>query len=149
MTVNDANPATMDPLEFARLVKRTPAGELRRMMHSDQRGAVLDELTTRMPGVFRADRAGSIDAVVHWVIGDRPDGGADTYELVIANGACRLSARPDRSPALTLTIGAVDFVKLVTGNAHAVALVMRGKMKTNGDVKLTAKFPTLFDVPKP
>jgi putative sterol carrier protein len=149
MPAYEANPAKMDPLEFARLVKRTPTAELRRMMHSAQRGPVLDELTSRMPEVFRSDRAGSIGAVVHWVIGDRADGGTDVYEFVIANGTCRLSPRPERPPRLTLTIGAVDFVNLVTGNAHAVALVMRGKMKTKGDIALTAKFPTLFDVPKP
>lgn len=146
---NDTNPAMMDPLEFARLVKRTPAHELRAMMHSDRRAAVLDELFTRMPGVFRADRAGSINAVIHWVIGDRPDGGVDTYELVIADGRCELSPAPQREPKLTLALGAVDFLNLVTGNAHAVALVMRGKLKTKGDLALTAKFPNLFDIPKP
>jgi hypothetical protein len=28
-------------------------------------------------------------------------------------------------------------------------LVMRGKLKTSGDLALTAKFPQLFDNPKP
>lgn len=149
MSANDANPARTDPREFARRVKRTPAAELRRLMHSDQRQPVLDELFSRMPGVFRADRAGSIRAVIHWIIGDRPDGGWDIYEMVIADGTCALSTRPEQEPKLTLTLGAVDFLKLVTGNAHAVALVMQGKLKTRGDLALTAKFPGLFDVPKP
>jgi putative sterol carrier protein len=149
MSAPEVNPAMMDPLEFARLVKATPKAELRQLMCGDQRQAVLDELFRRMPGVFRADRAGSLDAVVHWVIGDRPDGGADTYELVIANGTCQVSPRPERSPKLTLTIGAVDFLAVVTGNAHPVALVMKGRLKTKGDLGLTAKFPTLFEVPKP
>ncbi|HZN70160.1 MAG TPA: SCP2 sterol-binding domain-containing protein [Micromonosporaceae bacterium] len=149
MTAREANPAMMDPLEFARLVKATSSTELRQMMQGDQRGAVLDELFRRMPDVFRADRAGSTDAVVHWVIGDRPDGGTDKYELVIANGTCEVSAQPERSPKLTLTIGVVDFLNLVTGNAHPVALVMKGKLKTKGDLGLTAKYPTFFDVPKP
>ncbi|WP_431930420.1 SCP2 sterol-binding domain-containing protein [Micromonospora sp. RP3T] len=149
MAVNDADPATMDPREFARLVKKTPTAELRQMMHSERRTAVLDELFSSMPGVFRADRARTLDAVIHWVIGDRPDGGTDTYEMVIANGACTLSPAPHAEPRLTLALGAVDFLNLVTGNAHAVALVMRGKLKTSGDLALTAKFPTLFDVPKP
>ncbi|MFJ6195025.1 SCP2 sterol-binding domain-containing protein [Micromonospora sp. NPDC092111] len=149
MTINDANPATMDPREFARLVKKTPTAELRQMMRSERRTLVLDELLTRMPGVFRADRARALDAVIHWVIGDRPDGGVDTYELVIASGTCALSPAPQAEPKLTLALDAVDFLNLVTGNAHPVALVMRGKLKTKGDLALTAKFPTLFDVPKP
>ena len=149
MTVNDTNPALLEPREFARLVKRTPAGELRRLMHGDQRTAVLDELFARMPGVFRADRAGSLDAVIHWRIGDRPDGGVDTYQLVIADGRCELSPRPEAEAALTLSLGAVEFLQLITGNAHPVLLVMRGKLKTTGDLAVTAKFPTLFDIPRP
>ncbi|GAB3058632.1 SCP2 sterol-binding domain-containing protein [Micromonospora schwarzwaldensis] len=149
MAINDTNPATMDPREFARLVKRTPTAELRQMMHSERRSVVLDELFSRMPGVFRADRARTLDAVIHWFVGDRPDGGVDTYEMVIAGGTCALSPAPRAEPDLTLALGAVDFLNLVTGNAHAVGLVMRGKLKTKGDLALTAKFPSLFDVPKP
>jgi hypothetical protein len=149
MSVEHADPAMMDPLEFARLVKRTPSDDLRRLMHGERRAEVITELLSQMPGVFRADRAGGLDAVVHWRIGDRPDGGTDVYEFVIADGVCRLSPKPARQPALTLSLGAVDFLNLVTGNAHAVMLVMRGKLKTAGDLKLTAKFPSLFDPPKP
>jgi putative sterol carrier protein len=149
MTVEHADPATMDPLEFARLVKRTPAGELRRLLHGERREAVLTEMVSQMPGVFRTDRAGSLTAVVHWRIGDRPDGGTDVYQMVIADGTCRVSDGPDREPDLTLKLGAVDFLNLVTGNAHAVMLVMRGKLTTTGDLGLTAKFPSLFDTPKP
>jgi putative sterol carrier protein len=149
MSTADIDPTTLDPQQFARMVKSTPAAELRRLMHSDRRTAVLNELFSRMPRVFRADRARTIDAVIHWNVGDRPGGGADRYEMVIANGTCVISPAASEEPKLTLTLGAVDFLNLVTGNAHAVALVMRGKLKTKGDVGLTAKFPTLFDVPRP
>lgn len=148
MPADDANPATMEPREFARLVKTTPTSELRQLMRGDKRAAVLDELFARMPGVFRAERARTLEAVVHWNVGDRPDGGSDVYELVISGGRCALSAQPDREPGLTLTLGAVEFLQLVTGNAHPVALVMRGKLRTKGDLALTAKFPSLFDVPR-
>ncbi|MEV8513808.1 SCP2 sterol-binding domain-containing protein [Dactylosporangium sp. NPDC051484] len=148
MSIHDANPAATEPGDFARLVKRTPVEDLRNLMTGERRCAVLDELFRRMPDVFRADRASSLDAVIHWVIGDRPDGGTDRYELTISNGVCRVSPAPTREPRLTLTIGAVDFLHVVTGNAHPVILVMKGKLHTKGDMVLTAKFPSLFDVPK-
>jgi hypothetical protein len=144
----DGNPAAMDPLDFARFVKRTPAEELLRLMRGERRAAVLDEVFRRMPGVFRADRAGTLDAIVHWRVGDRPDGGNDVYELAIADGACVVSPAPTAEPKLTLTLGAVDFLRLVTGNVHAVVLVMRGRLRTTGNVALTARFPSLFDVPR-
>jgi hypothetical protein len=148
LSTEQADPAIPGTREFALLVKRTPTGELRRLMHSDRRTAVLDQLFTRMPGVFRGDRAGSISAVVHWRIADRPDGGEDTYEIVIADGRCVLSERPEREPRLVLTLDAVDFLRMVTGNANPMALFLRGRMKAKGDLGLTTKFPTLFDIPK-
>jgi hypothetical protein len=145
----DANPAEMDPLTFARLVKGASAHELQQLMRGERRQAVLDELLRQMPGAFRADKAGSLDAVVHWNIADRLDGGSDVYELVISRGTCRLSPSPQHEPQLTLSIGAVDFLRVVTGNAHPVALVMKGRLRTKGELGLIAKFPTLFAVPRP
>jgi hypothetical protein len=149
MSIHEASPATMEPLEFARLVKMTPTQELRRLMTGKRRADILDELVRRMPDVFRGDVAGPVRAVVHWVVGDRPDGGADVYELVIEAGACSVSPRPTRQPQLTLTVGAVDFLRIVTGNSHPVMLVMTGRLKTRGDLALTAKFPNLFATPRP
>ena len=148
MSVEDTDPTTMTPLELARFVKRTPGKELRRIMHGERRAAILKEIFTRMPDVFRADRAGSLNAIVHWRVGDRPDGGAELYEMAIADGRCVVAEEAARVPNLTLSLGAVDFLNLVTGNAHAVGLVMRGKLKTKGDLGLTAMSPTLFEPPK-
>jgi putative sterol carrier protein len=148
MPVDDVDPATLNPQGLKRLVTTKTVDELRELMLSDRRGAVLDKIFSDMPDVFRADRAGTLSAVIHWKVGDRPDGGQDTYELVIADGRCTVSDVPSREPKLTLTIGSVDFLKVVTGNAHPVVMVMRGRLKTKGDVGLTAKFPGLFDVGK-
>lgn len=137
-----------DPREFAALVKTAPADQLEAIMRSDKRGEVLDEIFSRMPGLFRADRAGNTNAVIHWNVGDRPDGGLDTYELVIENGTCTLSQTPQREPKLALTLGAVDFLKVVTGNANPVMMFMTGKLKAKGDLGLAANIANLFDMPK-
>jgi putative sterol carrier protein len=147
MPANDTNPAT-DPLAFAQLVKNGSANELRQLMHGAHRRAVLEEIFTHMPDVFRPERAGSLDTVIHWNVGDRPDGGVDTFEVVIANGTCALSAQPQREPKLALNIGAVDFIRVVTGNANPLALFMRGKMKAKGDLGLATKIPHLFEPPR-
>src|SRR5688500_3532753 len=83
--------ANLDPQQFAQLVKSTPDSQLAELMKSDSRKPILDAIFSRFPALFRADRAGATNAVIHWNITDRPDGGADTYELVIANGTCVLS----------------------------------------------------------
>jgi hypothetical protein len=147
MSANDAAGATMDPQEFAQLVKKTPTDELKQLMQGERRAEILDGIFSRMPGNFRPERAGATNAVIHWSVGDRPDGGLDTYELVIADGACTLSAKPEHDPKLALTIGAVDFLKVVTGGANPVTLFMTGKLKAKGDLGLAANIANLFDIP--
>jgi len=148
MSVNVPDPATMDPREFAQLVKKTPADDLKQVMQSERRTAILDEIFARMAGLFRPDRAGSTNAVIHWIVGDRPDGGADTYELVIADGACTLSPKPEHDPKLAITVGPVDFIKVVSGNGNPMMMFMTGKLKAKGDLGLAANIANLFDIPK-
>ena len=64
-----------DPKQFAQLVKGASNEQLTALMKSDQREKVLGEIFGRMPTLFRADRAGTTNAVVHWTVGDRADGG--------------------------------------------------------------------------
>ena len=98
--------ASIDPKQFAQLVK-SASNDAARPPRSPATSAtkVLGEIFSRMPALFRADRAGSTNAVIHWNIGDGPDGGVDTYELVIADGACTLSPTPEHEPKLALTLG--------------------------------------------
>ncbi|MGE7317148.1 hypothetical protein, partial [Staphylococcus capitis] len=93
-----ANFANVGPKEFAQLVKSTPDDKLAEVMSGDLRGKILSEVFNRMPSLFRADRAGSTNAVIHWNITGRPDGGTDTYEIVIENGTCTVSETPTRDP---------------------------------------------------
>ncbi|HEY2949795.1 MAG TPA: SCP2 sterol-binding domain-containing protein [Micromonosporaceae bacterium] len=140
--------SSLDPKQFAQLVKSTPDKTITTVMQSEQRGKILDAVFERMPSLFRADRAGATNAVIHWNITDRPDGGIDTYQLVIEDGACVLSPSPDRDPKLSLTLGPVDFLKVVSGGGNPVMMFMTGKLKAKGDLGLAANIANLFDIPK-
>ncbi len=139
----------MAPGDLAKLVKQTPDATLSEAMSGERRAAILEEVFNRFPKQFRADRAGSMQAVIHWVIGGRPDGGSDTYQVAIADGACTVTSQPDREPRLTVTLGPVEFLKLVTGNANPTMMFMTGKLKAKGDLGLAASIANLFDLPKP
>lgn len=140
--------ATVDAKQFAQIVKSTPDSKINEVMQSDLRGKVLDEVFSRMPSLFRPDRAGNTNAVIHWGITGRPDGGVDTYEIVIENGTCQVSSTPDRDPKLTLTMGPLEFLKIVSGGANPVMMFMTGKLKAKGDLGLAANIANLFDIPK-
>ncbi|MGC4807992.1 SCP2 sterol-binding domain-containing protein [Micromonospora sp. DT233] len=143
-----ANFANYGPKEFAQLVKSTPDSKIAEVMSSDVRGKVLGEVFSRMPSMFRADRAGSTNAVIHWNITGRPDGGTDTYEVVIADGTCVVNDPPQHDPKLSLTMGPVEFLKIVSGGANPVMMFMTGKLKAKGDLGLAANIANLFNIPK-
>ncbi|MDG4816428.1 SCP2 sterol-binding domain-containing protein [Micromonospora sp. WMMD956] len=143
-----ANFANYGPKEFAQLVKSTPDDKIVEVMSGDLRGKVLSEVFGRMPTLFRADRAGSTSAVIHWGITGRPDGGTDTYEIVVADGACTVNETPQHDPKLSLTMGPLEFLKIVSGGANPVMMFMTGKLKAKGDLGLAANIANLFDIPK-
>jgi putative sterol carrier protein len=138
----------VDPKQFAQLVKNAPDSQLADIMSSPQRKTILDTIFSRFPELFRADRAGSTNAIIHWNITGAPDGGADSYELVIANGTCTLSPSPDQEPKLAIPVGPVDFLKVVSGVGNPMMMFMTGKLKAKGDLGLAANIANLFDIPK-
>jgi putative sterol carrier protein len=140
--------SAVDPKQFANMVKSASSAELNDFMSGEQRGKVLDEIFGRFPAQFRADRAGNTSAVIHWNITGRADGGTDTYEVVIADGACTVSPAVAAEPKLAVTIGGVDFLNLIAGNANPMMMFMTGKLKAKGDLGLAANLANLFDLPK-
>ena len=149
--MTDFDPSTIssvEPAEFARLVKTTPDGTLAEAMSGEHRRTILDEIFSRFPKQFRADRAGSTNAVIHWVVGGGPDGSSDTYQVVIENGTCTTSADADRDPRLTISVGGVDFLKVISGAGNPMMMFMTGKLKAKGDLGLAANIANLFDIPK-
>ena len=140
--------ASVQPKEFAALVKSTPDAKIAELLSGEHRKPALDAIFAKFPDLFRPDRAGSTNAVIHWSVGGAPDGGSDTYELVIADGKCTLSLKPEHEPKLAISVGAVDFVKVVSGNGNPMMMFMTGKLKAKGDLGLAANIAKLFDIPK-
>jgi putative sterol carrier protein len=138
----------METEEFATLVKATPDKKIAEVMAGPDRKAILQEIMSRFPKQFRPDRAGSTSAVIRWEIGGAADGGSDTYQVVIEDGACSVSPDADRDPRLTVTVGGVDFIKLVSGAGNPMMMFMTGKLKAKGDLGLAANIANLFDLPK-
>ena len=140
--------ASIGPKEFAQLVKSTPDSKIAEVMASESRGKILDEVFNRMPTLFRADRAGSTQAVIHWIITGGAAGASDTYETVIENGACTVTNQPVREPKLAMTMDPVTFLKVVSGDGNPMMMFMTGKIKARGDLGLAAQVAKLFDIPR-
>ncbi len=149
--MTDFNPeslSTVGPKEFAQLVKKTPDSQIADVMAGDARTKILDEVFDRMPTLFRAEKAGSTQAVIHWNISGGNGGATDTYETVIENGACTVTNQPVRDPKLAMTMDALTFLKVVSGDGNPMMMFMTGKIKAKGDLGLAANVAKLFDIPK-
>jgi putative sterol carrier protein len=138
----------VDPAQFARSVADTSDENLAEGMRSEYRGVVLEGIFQGMVDHFEPAKAQDVDAVIHWKIGGRADGGHDTYELVIKDGVCSYSKEPKLDPRLTFTVDGVDFLRLVTGNASGPRMFMFGKLKIEGDLLFAARVQGLFRIPE-
>ncbi|MEU6171486.1 SCP2 sterol-binding domain-containing protein [Streptantibioticus parmotrematis] len=140
---------SVEPAEFARIVKATPARQTARIMAGPHRRRVLDELFRRMETLFRPDAAGDREALVRWRI--TGEGGAvDTYETHIAHRRCVVTAHvTDRTPRLTLTMAAPELLRLASGNASGPALYLVRRLKAQGDLRLAGGLMHYFDLPRP
>ena len=105
-------------------------------------GAIIDALV----GLFRPDKAEGVEAVIHVKLWDRPEGGYDHYELVIADQKCTLETPPDRDPDLTLKVRPTDLRKMISGDSGPKRLALKGRLRAIGDLGLGMKLPDLFKI---
>jgi putative sterol carrier protein len=137
----------IEPTEIARLIREVPDEDLEALMASDQRSNVMREIFSRFEEHFRPEAATNLDAVVHFKVLDRPEGGYDHYEIVVSDGTLTVANPPQREPTVTLKVKPVDFLKLVTNNANGPMLFLRGRLKIDGDLMLASRLTGLFSIP--
>ena len=144
----EIDPTQIDANELAQNMAKATDEQLAELMSGPMRGQILSEIFRRMAEHFRADAARDTDAVLHWRIGGRTDGGADEYETVIANGGCDAHEGFQHDAArVRFTISGADFLRLVTGNAAGPMLFMSGKLRIEGDMMFAASAASLFTIP--
>jgi putative sterol carrier protein len=139
--------AALGPVDFVALLKSASDKEIKEVMAGPTRISVIDSIFEHMPKMFRADKAGDMHANTHWTI--TGDGvGDDAWTVRIADGQATSVRGLEGDPAVALTMGPVEFIKLVTKTGNPVMMVMMGKIKIKGDMSLAANVGNLFDVPK-
>lgn len=107
---------------------------------------VLHAVFARMPEFYTGapfDPA----VVVRWHVRRREPAGPVRYDLALdATGACAVAPTPDPAPPadVTLTLGAVDFLRMAFGASSGMDLLMRGRLAVDGDANLAIRLESLF-----
>lgn len=137
----------MKPAAFSRLIKRASSAQIGAVLDDPVlRGAVLDQIFTRMADQFRPDKAPRKPSAIHWSI--TGDGEPDVYETWIADGAVSTNKSPEHEPRVTLAMSGEQFLKLVSGNGSPTMMFMTGKLKLDGDIGFAVNLTNIFDIPK-
>jgi putative sterol carrier protein len=134
--------------ELAAMIANATDEQIAEGMNGPGREIALNEIFKRMAEHVNQDRAKGTDAVIHFKILDRPDGGYDHYEVVLENGVCAASREPTREPRVTLKIPPVPFIRLVTGREAGPTLFITGKLKIEGDLMFASQLTSMFRIPK-
>ena len=115
-------------------------------MRSPLRGVLLWQIFRTMRQ--RAQPNKRVNAVVEFRITGRRDGGIDRYQLMLTDGRCRTTRRGGRTPALTLELEPVAFLRLLGATAGVQRLLIAGKLKLRGDLMLALALPAALRLPK-
>ena len=147
-TVGTENLEGVDATQLAAMVGSVPEEQLAEgMSNPEGRALVLDEIFKRMADHVEPSQIEGVDAVVHFRITDAPGGGDDVYEVVIKDGGVSVNKDGNENPRVTITVGPVPFLKLVTGHQSGPVMFMTGKLKLAGDVMFAARITSFFRIP--
>jgi putative sterol carrier protein len=141
----DENPL-MAPAEFAALVREATDEQIAQGLEVN-RELILAGIFSSMPAQVNADRVPAGQFVSEWRI-TRDEEEPDRWQVVITEGECQVVRDGQFAPDVTFTVGAVDFVKLVTGNASGPRLFFFGRVKVEGDLLHAARYTSYFRMPR-
>lgn len=139
---------SMSETEFVALIKSTPDQEVRDDFAGEHRAPLLDAIFARFPHQFRPEQAGDRTARIDFRVTGGPGDTSDTYGVVVDRGTCTVEKGAAESPDLSLMLGPVEFLKLITGTGNPAMMFMMGKVKARGDLGLAGALSSWFETAK-
>jgi len=137
----------IDPDEYARLVREASDDDLQSGL--DENGElIIEQIFQAMPGQLRSHHTEGVSVVADWRIRDVGPSGELLGQVAIADGQCTVE-RDGHVPAdVSFGVRGIDFIKLITGNAHGPRLFLLGRLKIRGDLLKAARFQSYFQAPR-
>jgi alkyl sulfatase BDS1-like metallo-beta-lactamase superfamily hydrolase len=133
---------------FGRVMRDAPPERVEQVMRSPLRKPILDGIFWQLPKQLDAKQAAGVRSSIRWCITGRADGGVDTYQLELEDGRAHVIRGTDGpEPRLTITMDAVEFLRLVSGQSDPMRAYFTGQIKLAGDIMVAAKLATLFRIP--
>lgn len=148
MSLNPETIASLSPAGLFEHIMGMSDADIRADLGGEYRREILEAVFAHFPAQFRADKAGDRSARIDFRITGGPGDSSDTYAVVVEGGTCRIEPGASESPDLSLMLGPVEFLKLITGSGNPAMMFMMGKIKARGDIGLAAALSNWFETPK-
>ncbi len=99
------------------------------------------ELFLGMPQAFQAHKAAGENLVFQFHITGEEAG---DWQVIIAEGRCRVAEGVHPRPTVTLTLSDRDWLDLARGKLGGMKAVMTGRLKVKGNLMAAQKLGSLF-----
>ena len=135
----------LEPAAVAQLVAETPEETMRALLTGEIRAAATEQIIRRFPDYVDAGRTAEVEAAVGWEI--TGDGDVERFLLVFDRGRVSAGRELDFEPRVTLSLDAVDFLRLATGNADPATLFLSGRLGLSGDELFAIEMASFLRIP--
>lgn len=115
---------------------------------SSNRELILEEAFTRMGEHVRIEGFDEPATVLEWRITDPARDGTDRWQLIVGRGGAHVERDGTDQPSVALELGALDLLRLITGEKRGPELFLAGRLRIEGDLMLAARLPSLFHLPE-
>jgi putative sterol carrier protein len=102
----------------------------------------LDAVFDGMVLAFVPEKAAGQSAVIQYDV--TAVDGKQSYQLKVADGACKVLKGSPESARVTLALTAPDFLRLVTGKLNGQTAFFQGKLKLSGDMMFAQTIQSWF-----
>jgi SCP-2 sterol transfer family protein len=142
------SPARTAARRFVQWVRTASSDEIAEVMRGWRRRPILWIVFRAFDSRLDRAEAAGLDETIEFRVRGRRNGGHDRWQVRIAQRRVRARRDGDRDPRLTLEMSAVTFLRLVTGARGAPGLLLRGRIRAQGDLLWATELPKYFRVPR-
>ncbi|MCP4873023.1 MAG: SCP2 sterol-binding domain-containing protein [Proteobacteria bacterium] len=126
-------------LAISSFVVATPTNEAHAA--SNARIDTVDEYFDGLPERFNADAADKTTAIIQW---DITGAGGGSWYAIVKPGAVKVREGTVDEPALTISVGASDYLNILNGEANGKAIFASGRGQVEGSIRLAMKLERIF-----
>lgn len=137
----------VDPDHYAQLVASASDRDLQDGL--DQNGElIIEQIFRAMPARLRRAAIADVELVAEWRIRDAGAPDELHWQVTIADGRCSVQRDGESTPDVSFKLKGIDFIKLITGNAHGPRLFLTGRLRIRGDLLKAARLQSYFRAPE-